>query len=98
MRGAAAVTSYFTHCFPFDPEARHVWHFDSKLDTGDQSSSVMTHLPSATATSPLATAGGGVKTRGSLANLFICSSGPPFTFPATDRQKRDVWDGTRAKQ
>lgn len=47
VRGTASVTSYFTHRFPFDPEARHVWRFDSKLDTGDQSSTVMTLLPRA---------------------------------------------------
>lgn len=30
--------------FPFDPEARHFGHFDSKLDTGDQSSPMMPPL------------------------------------------------------
>lgn len=46
VRETTSVTSYFTHCFPFDPEARRVGHFDSKLDTGDQSSAIMTLLPS----------------------------------------------------
>lgn len=37
----------FPSVFPFDPEAMQVGHFDSKLDTGDQSSAVMTLLPRA---------------------------------------------------
>lgn len=48
MKGAASVTSYFPQRFPFDPEAvRQVGHFDRKLDTGDQSSTVMPLLPTA---------------------------------------------------
>lgn len=43
----ALVMSRFTRWFHFDPQARHVGHFDSKLDTRDQSSPIMTLLPRA---------------------------------------------------
>lgn len=46
-RQTALVTSRFTRWFHFDPQARHVGHFDSKLDTRVQSSPIMTLLPRA---------------------------------------------------